>query len=123
MVPSVLLAMERIILFRHMKTPVQGFLHKPFDNKGSFCADLVKGKGLNRDQVCCVGDDLPDIPMFNHSGLPIAVADAAEEVRAAAFHVTGNRGGRGAVREVCELILKAKGLWSRIISDFTLEGK
>lgn len=60
-----------------------------------------------------VGDDVPDLWAFARAGLAIAVADAAPEVRAQADWVTQARGGEGAVREVCEAILRAKGEWQR----------
>jgi 3-deoxy-D-manno-octulosonate 8-phosphate phosphatase (KDO 8-P phosphatase) len=80
-------------------------------DKGSSCLKLLDQEGLKKDQVCCIGDDLPDISMFSHVGFPVAVADAAKEVRDAASYVTQKTGGKGAVREVCELILKARGSW------------
>jgi len=92
-------------------------IYQGIDDKESLCIELINSKRLNNEQVCCIGDDLPDIPMFNHVGLPIAVADAAVDVRNAACHVTKKGGGKGAVREVCELILKAQGSWPRIISN------
>ena len=58
-----------------------------------------------------IGDDLPDLPILRRVGLSFAVADAAPEVRAAAHVVLRAGGGRGAVREACELILKSRGAW------------
>ena len=69
--------------------------------------DLIKKKKLEKNNVCCIGDDLPDIPVFNQAGISIAVADAVEEVRNAADLITKNKGGNGAVREACEFILKS----------------
>ena len=69
-------------------------------------------------QACYVGDDVPDVPVLRRSGLAIAVADACEQARAAAHYVTQAPGGRGAVREVIELILKAQGLWSQVLARF-----
>jgi 3-deoxy-D-manno-octulosonate 8-phosphate phosphatase (KDO 8-P phosphatase) len=92
-------------------------LYQGIDDKESLCIELLEARRLNREQVCCIGDDLPDITLFKHAGLSIAVADAAVEVRDAARHVTKNGGGKGAVREVCELILKAQGSWPDIIRD------
>jgi len=86
-------------------------LYQRIEDKESLCIELLEAKKLDKEQVCCIGDDLPDIPMFKHAGLSIAVANAAVEVRDAACHVTKNCGGKGAVREVCELILKAQGSW------------
>ena len=92
-------------------------LYQGIGDKESLCVELLEGKRLNSEQVCCIGDDLPDIPMFNRVGLPIAVADAAVDVRNAACHITKKGGGKGAVREVCELILKAKGSWPCVVSN------
>ncbi len=72
---------------------------------------LLAETGLLPGQVCYVGDDLPDLPPLRHCGLAAAVADAAAEVRAAAHYVTRNAGGRAAVREVVELILRCQGVW------------
>lgn len=87
------------------------YIFQGIKDKGSICVKLLEQKGLNKDQICCIGDDLPDISMFCHVGMPVAVADAAKEVRDAACYVTQNSGGKGAVREVCELILKAHDSW------------
>jgi len=69
---------------------------------------LLKQLSLSAEQVACVGDDLPDLPLLKHVGLGVAVANARPELKAAAHHVTAARGGRGAAREVCELILEAR---------------
>jgi 3-deoxy-D-manno-octulosonate 8-phosphate phosphatase (KDO 8-P phosphatase) len=61
--------------------------------------------------VAYIGDDLPDLPILRRAGLGIAVADAAPEVRAAAHLVLRAGGGQGAVREACEVLLKARGAW------------
>jgi 3-deoxy-D-manno-octulosonate 8-phosphate phosphatase (KDO 8-P phosphatase) len=71
--------------------------------------------GLSPHQVCYVGDDLPDLPPLGNCGLAVAVADAAAEVRTAAHYVTRNAGGRAAVREVVELILRCQGVWQGFV--------
>jgi YrbI family 3-deoxy-D-manno-octulosonate 8-phosphate phosphatase len=80
-------------------------------DKGPLMGEIVNRKNLTRDEVCCMGDDIPDLDMFRWAGFPVAVKDAAVDVRRAAGHVTENRGGGGAVREMCELILKNQGKW------------
>ena len=65
--------------------------------------------GFAAESCAHVGDDLPDVPVFLHCGLGIAVPNATAAVAARAHHVTRTRGGEGAVREVCELILAAQG--------------
>ncbi|MGD8454303.1 MAG: HAD-IIIA family hydrolase [Phycisphaerae bacterium] len=69
---------------------------------------------LRLEQIAVVGDDLPDLPALHHCGLPIAVANAAEEVKAAAEFITQRRGGEGAVREVIEHLLRADGRWQQV---------
>jgi YrbI family 3-deoxy-D-manno-octulosonate 8-phosphate phosphatase len=86
-------------------------IYQGVKEKGSLCREVIARKNLIKDQVCCIGDDLPDLPMFTQAGVSIAVADAALEVRSAASHVTDQKGGHGAVREVCEWILKAQQNW------------
>lgn len=83
-------------------------IHLGVRDKGELCRECIRRKHLKKEQVCCMGDDTPDLPMFRESGLSVAVADAVEEVKDAADLVTRRKGGKGAVREVCELILKAR---------------
>ena len=66
-----------------------------------------------------MGDDLLDIPILKRAGLSGAPADAAAEVRAVANWVSGRDGGRGAVREFIELVLRAQGRWDAIVRDFS----
>jgi len=73
--------------------------------------------GATAEEICYVGDDLPDLPVMRCCGYPVAVANAVPEVKAAARYVTRTPGGRGAVREVIEHLLKAKGLWQQVM-DF-----
>jgi len=73
---------------------------------------------LRADQICFVGDDLVDLPVFSRVGLAVGVADGVREVKVNAHYVTRRSGGHGAVRETCELILKAQGKWKRVTSKF-----
>jgi 3-deoxy-D-manno-octulosonate 8-phosphate phosphatase (KDO 8-P phosphatase) len=86
-------------------------VHLGVPDKGVLSKDLIRVRGLRREEVCSMGDDLPDLPMFMESGLRIAVADAVREIREAADYVTVSRGGHGAVREACEWLLRARGKW------------
>lgn len=87
------------------------WVHQGVKDKMSACIRLLEDRQLTGDQTCYMGDDLPDVPLLRYVGLPVAVADAVKEVREAALYVTEKTGGNGAVREVCELILKAQGAW------------
>jgi len=69
---------------------------------------LCARHGLGMDEVAFIGDDLNDLPALESVGLACAVADAAEPVKAVAHYVTERRGGDGAVREVCELLIAAR---------------
>lgn len=69
-------------------------------------------------ECCFIGDDLPDLPAFAACGVDVAVADAVSEVIERADYVTKTSGGRGAVREVIELILRANGQWPKIVAQF-----
>ena len=78
------------------------------DDKAQVLQALMNEAGVISEQVACVGDDTPDLPMFDHVGLAIGVADAHPEVIAGAHWTTHSRGGFGAVREVCDMILAAR---------------
>ena len=65
--------------------------------------------GISAAQCGYVGDDIPDLPLLNHVGYSVAVANAVAEVREACDYTTTAHGGHGAVREVCELIVVARG--------------
>jgi len=73
---------------------------------------------LEASRVCYIGDDLLDIALMQTVGLGVAVADAVDEVRQAAHHTTTAAGGRGAVRETIELILKHQQRWDDLIRRF-----
>jgi 3-deoxy-D-manno-octulosonate 8-phosphate phosphatase (KDO 8-P phosphatase) len=76
---------------------------------------LIDGLGLSPIQVCFVGDDLADLPVLKSVGLAACPSDAASEVKETAHLITLAPGGRGAVREVIEVILKSQGRWSELI--------
>jgi 3-deoxy-D-manno-octulosonate 8-phosphate phosphatase (KDO 8-P phosphatase) len=82
---------------------------------------VLETTAVQAGQVCCVGDDLPDLPLLLNCGLAVAVADACPEVGAAAHYVTRAPGGRGAVREVIELILGCQGRWQPVVEQLRNE--
>lgn len=81
---------------------------------------LLERLGVSSAQAAYVGDDLPDLPVMRRVGLAVAVADAVERVTAVAHWQTTSLGGRGAVREVCELILSAQGRLETQLARFLL---
>lgn len=80
--------------------------------------EVLAKAGVKREEVAFLGDDLTDIVVMRRVGLGIAVANARTEVKQAAHFTTEARGGQGAVREACELILKAKGIWPEILKKY-----
>lgn len=86
-------------------------LRQGVDDKLAAAAEVIAGCGLSWEQTAFLGDDLPDLPVVLRCGVGAAVADACPELRQAAAVVTTLRGGHGAVRELVERMLSARGLW------------
>jgi 3-deoxy-D-manno-octulosonate 8-phosphate phosphatase (KDO 8-P phosphatase) len=83
--------------------------------------EILARAGLGREQVAYIGDDLTDIVVMRRVGLAIATANARPEVKRYAHFVTEGAGGKGAVREVVELILKAQGHWADVLRKYEVE--
>ena len=83
--------------------------------------EVLLKTGLTADQVAYVGDDLPDLPVMRRVGFAVTVADAIEEVKPHVHYVTKHPGGRGAVREICDLLLKESGRWENVTSRYFAE--
>jgi YrbI family 3-deoxy-D-manno-octulosonate 8-phosphate phosphatase len=88
------------------------------DDKLPAVKQIIADGGLKPEQVCYIGDDLPDLPVLRYVGMAVAVGDGSEELQRTAHYVTKSHGGRGALREVIELILKAQGLWDDIVRKY-----
>jgi 3-deoxy-D-manno-octulosonate 8-phosphate phosphatase (KDO 8-P phosphatase) len=80
--------------------------------------EIMAAAGVSADECAYIGDDVADIPVMRRVGFAVAVADAVEETKQAAHYVTELKGGRGAVREVADLILKAQGLWEELMKHY-----
>ncbi len=91
-------------------------------SKGEPFARLLRELGLDARQAAYVGDDLADLPPLLAAGLSACPADAAPEVREICQFVTQAPGGRGAVRDVVELILKAQGRWDALMDQYRRTG-
>lgn len=83
--------------------------------------EIIADAGIENDEIAYIGDDLTDVVVMRRVGLGIAVANARPEVKSAALHVTEAKGGQGAVREVCEMILQAKGLWDQLLVKYEVK--
>lgn len=88
-------------------------------DKAAALDEIVVREGVDKNQIAFMGDDLPDISIMKRVGVAAAPADAGEAVRESAAVVTAACGGAGAVRELCERILKAKGVWQTIMERFS----
>lgn len=84
-------------------------------DKAAALHEVRRLTGVPFEHMAYIGDDWPDIPAMNLVGLPVAVADAVDEVRSSAAWITTRPGGRGAVRETIERILDAAGLRNRLL--------
>jgi len=97
----------------------QEFVWQGCHNKIETFEDVLIRAQLEASEVAFVGDDLTDIPIMQRVGLAVAVADAEEETKRAAHHLTERSGGHGAVREVTDLILKAQGKWDNLMKRYS----
>jgi 3-deoxy-D-manno-octulosonate 8-phosphate phosphatase (KDO 8-P phosphatase) len=88
------------------------------NDKGKAVSDLMKKLGVNKEQTAYVGDDFIDLSAMRMVGLSIAVEDAHPLVREHADWTTTNRGGRGAAREICEMVMRAQGTLQTAIQRF-----
>ena len=94
------------------------FVRQGDPEKNAAFAEILQQAGVDESEVAFIGDDLTDIPLMQRVELAVAVADAVLETRSVAHYVTRTRGGRGAVREVVELILKSQGRWKDLLEHY-----
>lgn len=95
-------------------------VYQGIHNKSDLLEHIIRGKGLNAEEVAYIGDDLTDIPVMRRVGFAVAVKDSVEEVKQFAHYITDKKGGRGAIREVVELILKSQEKWDDIIKKYLI---
>jgi 3-deoxy-D-manno-octulosonate 8-phosphate phosphatase (KDO 8-P phosphatase) len=97
------------------------FLVQQGDNisKTGAIEELLAREKLSWGDVCFVGDDIVDLGPLKRAGFSVAVADGVDEAKAAADFVTRAAGGRGAIREVIEMILKAQGKWGSFVAHYS----
>lgn len=93
-------------------------VYQGIHDKSEILERIIREKGIDAEKVAFIGDDLTDIPVMKKVGFAVAVRDSVDEVKAFAHYITERRGGRGAVREVIELILKAQGRWEDVVKKY-----
>lgn len=108
--PGVMIRMQKQLGIQHV------FLGDT--NKLPVYEALLKKLNVADEEVAFVGDDLPDLPVLRRVGLPMAVPDAVPAVMKTVSFVTQNKGGKGAVREVCEAIMSAQGNWEAVMNKY-----
>ena len=91
------------------------FLEQTKDGKVAAVERLLAKTGLTWDEISYMGDDVVDLGVLRRAGVAVTVADAIEEAKAGSHYVTSANGGHGAVREVVDMVLKARGLWDGIV--------
>ncbi len=82
--------------------------------------EVLLEAAVAEEEICYIGDDLTDAPVMRRVGLPVAVANARDEIKGLARYVTERRGGSSAVREVVELIMRAQGKWEQVLRKYGL---
>jgi 3-deoxy-D-manno-octulosonate 8-phosphate phosphatase (KDO 8-P phosphatase) len=100
---------------------VDELLQVPGPRKLDGLGEVLTRRGVAWEDVAFVGDDLADLQVMRRVGLPIAVANAVPEIRAVADCVTSAPGGHGAVREVADALLKARGVWPEMLERYFIE--
>jgi 3-deoxy-D-manno-octulosonate 8-phosphate phosphatase (KDO 8-P phosphatase) len=88
-------------------------------SKTGAIGELLKQEKLNWSDVCFVGDDIVDLGPLQRAGLAVAVADSVDEAKAAADFITRTAGGRGAIREIIEMILRAQKKWETFVANYS----
>jgi 3-deoxy-D-manno-octulosonate 8-phosphate phosphatase (KDO 8-P phosphatase) len=83
--------------------------------------DILQRTGLDVEAVAYVGDDIVDLPVLRRVGFAATVADGHEDVKPQVHYVTRHGGGRGAVREICDLLLKGSGRWENVTARYFSE--
>lgn len=109
---------SRIVERRAAELGVE-FIRQGVEDKLTAAAAIIDACGIDWEQVAFMGDDLPDLPVIARCGVGAAVADACPEVHAVAAVVTSLPGGRGAVREFVERMLRARGGWETIVAAYS----
>jgi 3-deoxy-D-manno-octulosonate 8-phosphate phosphatase (KDO 8-P phosphatase) len=108
---------SKVVEYRAKDLDIEEVYQKVFNKKEVFEKILKKHK-LSADETAFLGDDIIDIPVLRRVGFSVAVADAVDVVKKSVDYITENKGGHGAVREVCEMILQAQGKWKEVAEKY-----
>jgi 3-deoxy-D-manno-octulosonate 8-phosphate phosphatase (KDO 8-P phosphatase) len=106
--------------FRTRELRIDAVIQERSD-KGTAFREFLRDHGVDPGRIAYMGDDVLDLPVMRRCGLSFAPADAVAEVRERADRVLTSRGGTAVVREMCELILRARGDWERLVGELLEE--
>jgi 3-deoxy-D-manno-octulosonate 8-phosphate phosphatase (KDO 8-P phosphatase) len=98
-------------------------IHQGVSSKADAYERILRDERLTDDEVAYMGDDIVDLAVLARVGLSTAPADAVAEVRARVHWVSGSAGGRGAVREMVEMVLRAQNRWDAVVASYVTEGQ
>ena len=108
---------SRVVANRAVELGISRVHQKAIDKLAPYL-QILQETGLTDDQIAFVGDDVIDIPVMRRVGFAAAPADAIDEVFPYVHYVTKNRGGWGAVREICDMLLKGQGVWDEVTARY-----
>ncbi|MBI3753654.1 MAG: HAD-IIIA family hydrolase [Deltaproteobacteria bacterium] len=108
---------SNVVLHRAKNLGIETVYQKAMDKVAAF-EDIVKKKQLLPNEASYMGDELVDIQLLRRVGFAVAVKDAVADVKKYADYVTARNGGYGAVREICDLILKVQGKWEEVTARY-----
>lgn len=108
---------SQVVLHRAEELGIE-HVYQNIGNKLEAYDQLKDELGIKDTEIAYIGDDLPDLPVMRRVAVPIAVADAVEEVRGVAKYVTKYPGGYGAVRDAIEFLCKEMGIWQQVLDRY-----
>ncbi|HEX8978263.1 MAG TPA: HAD-IIIA family hydrolase [Parasulfuritortus sp.] len=108
---------SKVVLHRARNLGIARVVQGAHDKLAAYEA-MLKETGLRQEEVAYMGDDLVDLPVLRRCGLACTVPDAPDEVKARSHYATRAAAGRGAAREVCELIMRAQGSWEAQLAHY-----
>jgi len=108
---------SKVVKMRAKELNIDGLYQNSLNKLKAFKSVLKKFK-VTPDEICFIGDDLVDVPILKRAGLSVSVPNAVDEAKSHAHFITTKSGGRGAVRELCDLLLKSQNKWETVTRKY-----
>ncbi len=115
---AILTAKGSRVVFKRARELKIDKVYQNFHYKIRALEPICRRFGVSESEICFVGDDVIDAPLLKRVGLAVCPPNAMDEVRELAHFVTRKNGGRGAVREVCDLLIEARGKWEETVGRY-----